>query len=78
MAEDKGVPSQRTKTANETSKTLQGWRLREDMGAAPRRLTELEIADRNSYQQLERLGAPSAYTVALAVLRKKSVEHFTR
>ena len=74
MPKDKTAPFQRTKTADKTSKTLQDSGHREDIEAAPLRLTEAEIADRDYYRTLERLGAPSAYTVALAVFRTRSAD----
>lgn len=60
MTKDKPAPAQQTKTAE----------------AAPLQPTELEVAEGDYYRYLERLGAPSAQKVALAVFRELSVAHF--
>ena len=78
MLKDKTAPSPRIKNADERSKTPQVSGHREDIEAAPLRLTGIETAEGDFYRQLERLGAPSANAVALAAFRKLSVEHFTR
>ena len=75
VPKEKTAPFQPTKTDDKTSTTLQASGHCEDPEAAPLQLTEIEMADRDFYRQLERLGAPSAYSVALAVFRTRSLEH---